>query len=172
MTRRVSFLILVLIVLAGYQPLRSQHTNHFNGLELVDKTGNIQKPADYRDHYELLGTYTVLDPKGNQMHVTYATPGTAEYYRKTGKFPDGAVLVKEVHGTDHARLTTGDAYWASGIHLWFVQIKDEKHRFADNKLWGMDGAGRFSKPMLPTIRSQLTTRRIASAPISRPGRRT
>jgi hypothetical protein len=74
------------------------------------------------------------------MHVTYASPGTAAYYRKTGKFPDGAVLVKEIYGTDHAQLTTGDAHWASGIKVWFVKIKDEKSRYPDNKLWG-DGWG-------------------------------
>jgi hypothetical protein len=72
--------------------------------------------------------------------VTYASPGTAAYYRKTGKFPDGAVLVKEIYGTDHAQLTTGDAHRASGIKVWFVQIKDEKSRYPDNKLWG-DGWG-------------------------------
>jgi hypothetical protein len=143
MTRSISFVVLgvlTLVLVAWSQPANSQRTQSFNGFELVDKEGNIRKPTDYRDRYELLGTYTVLDPKGNQMHVTYATPGTAAYYRKTGKFPDGAVLVKEIYGTDHAQLTTGDAHWASGIKVWFVQIKDEKHRYANNKLWG-DGWG-------------------------------
>lgn len=140
MTRRISFFFLVVAVLALSQPLSSQRTTNFNGFELVDKQGNIRKPADYRDRYEFLGTYTVLDPKGNQMHVTYATPGTAAYYRKTGKFPDGAVLVKEIYGTDHSQLTTGDAHWASGINVWFVQIKDAKNRYPNNPLWG-DGWG-------------------------------
>jgi hypothetical protein len=143
MTRSISFVVLAfvaLVLLAWSQPVKSQRTQNFNGFDLVDKEGNIRKPTDYRDRYELLGTYTVLDPKGDQMHVTYATPGTAAYYRKTGKFPDGAVLVKEIYGTDHAQLTTGDAHWASGIKVWFVQIKDEKHRYPNNNLWG-DGWG-------------------------------
>lgn len=142
MSRRISFVIFALIVyvLTGYQPVSSQRAQAFNGFDLVDKEGNIRKPHDYREHFELLGTYTVLDPKGNQMHVTYATPGTAEYYRKNKKFPDGVVMVKEIYGTDHAQLTTGDAHWASGIKVWFVQIKDEKHRFPNNPLWG-DGWG-------------------------------
>ena len=142
MSRRISFVIfaLTVTVLTAYQPGSSQRGQSFNGFDLVDKEGNIRKPADYREHFELLGTYTVLDPKGNQMHVTYATPGTAEYYRKNKKFPDGAVMVKEIFGTDHAQLTTGDANWASGIQVWFVQIKDEKHRCPNNPLWG-DGWG-------------------------------
>ncbi len=140
MKARSSVLVLTLLVLAAYKPVKSQSAHSFNGYDLVDKEGNISKPADYRDRYELLGTYAVLDPKGNQIHVTYATPGTAAYYRKTGKFPDGAVLVKEVFGTDHAKLTTGDAHWAKDIKVWFVQIKDTKNRFPNNKLWG-DGWG-------------------------------
>lgn len=139
---RFSMLFLTVAALAGCQSANAQANHKFNGYELVDKTGNISKPEDYRDLYQLLGTYTVLDPKGDQMHVTYATPGTAEYYRKTGKFPDGAVLIKEIFGTDHAQLTTGDSHWASGTKVWFVKIKDEKNRFPQNPLWG-DGWGWF-----------------------------
>ena len=77
MSRRISFVIfaLTVTVLTAYQPVSSQRAQGFNRFDLVDKEGNIRKPADYREHFELLGTYTVLDPKGNQMHVTYATPG-------------------------------------------------------------------------------------------------
>src|SRR5260370_37964223 len=104
MTGRISFVILTLVVLAGYQPVNSQRTDRFNGFELVDKTGNIRKPTDYRDRYQAVGTYMVLDPKGNQMHFTYASPGTAEYYRKNGRFADGTVMVKDIFGTDHTQM--------------------------------------------------------------------
>lgn len=129
------------ILLAGsHQKAASQSQNSQPGFQLVDKAGNIRKPSDVRDTYQALGAYTVLDPKGNQMHVTYASPGTAAAYRKTGKFPDGTVLVKEVFGTEHAQMTTGDAHWASQTKVWFVLIKDEKGRYPGNPLWG-DGWG-------------------------------
>lgn len=73
MTGRSLFPFLAIVVLAASQPVSPQRTQSFNGFDLVDKQGNIRRPADYRDRYELLGTYTVIDPKGNQMHVTYAT---------------------------------------------------------------------------------------------------
>ena len=136
MSSRISLLVLTLVILAGYQQVQSQSYGSFNGFDLVDKTGNIRKPSNYRDHYQALGKYTVLDPKGNQMHFTYASPGAAEYYRKNGRFADGTVLVKEVFGTDHAQLTTGDAHWASGTKVWFILIKDDRHRFPNNPLWG------------------------------------
>src|SRR5215510_15282048 len=116
MTGRFSLTILMLVVLVGYQPGSSQKTTSarpasFNGFDLVDKTGNIRKPADFRDHYELLGAWWVADPTGPQLHITYASPGAAEYYRKNGKFADGAVMVKEIMKTDHAKMTTGDVHW-------------------------------------------------------------
>jgi len=136
-----SLAVVTLIILAGYQQLKSQTNNSYNGFDLVDKTGNIRKPADFRDLYQFLGTYTVeLIPKGEEMHITYAPPGTAEYYRKNGKFADGTVLVKEIFGTDHASMTTGDAHRASETKVWFVMIKDERGRYPDNPLWG-DGWG-------------------------------
>jgi hypothetical protein len=141
MTFRISLAVLTLLVLAGYQQVKPQSNNSYNGLDLVDKTGNIRKPSDYRDHYQALGTYAVVDLKGGtDMHYTYASPGAAEYYRKTGTFADGTVLVKEVLGTDHAQMTTGDAHWASGTKVWFVMIKDQKGRYPGNPLWG-DGWG-------------------------------
>jgi Cytochrome P460 len=140
MIARVLIAMLTLVALASYKAAESRRAESFDGFALVDKAGNIQKPTDYRDHYQALGTYAVLDPKGNQMHFTYASPGAAGYYRKHGQFADGTVLVKEVFGTDHSQMTTGDAHWASGTKVWFILIKDEKNRFPNNPLWG-DGWG-------------------------------
>jgi len=137
---RISIVILALVVLAGSHSVNSQKTDIFNGFELVDKAGNIRKPADFRDRYPTLGTYFVLDPKGNQMHATHASPGAAEYYRKNGKFADGTVLVKEIFATNHAQMTTGDSHWATATQIWFIMVKDEKGRYPGNPLWG-DGWG-------------------------------
>jgi Cytochrome P460 len=141
MSGRIAFAILTLALLGGYQQLKPASTETFNGFDLVDKTGNIRKPADFRKLYQTLGVYTPVDINNNtEMHYTYASPGTAEYYRKNGKFADGTVLVKEVFATDHAQMTTGDAHWATNTKVWFVMIKDDKGRYPGNPLWG-DGWG-------------------------------
>jgi Cytochrome P460 len=140
MYARMATVLLCLITTAGVQQTGAQDIVAFDGFKLVDKNGNIAKPEDYRDRYQVLGAYTVIDPKGNQMHFTYASPGAAAYYRRNKKFADGTVLVKEILGTDHAQLTTGDANWATDTKVWFVLIKDAKGRYANNPLWG-DGWG-------------------------------
>ena len=119
MISRISMIGLTLVFMAGCRQVTPQGNGGSTGFDLVDSAGNIHKPSGYRDRYQALGAYTVLKSTGNEMHVVYASPGTAEYYRKTGKFADGTVLVKEVFGTDHAPLTTGDAHWASGTKVWF-----------------------------------------------------
>lgn len=138
--KRYIVLILALVILAGYT-VKSQSNNSDNGFDLVDKAGNIRKPVNYRDLYQALGVFSVADLNGDiEMHYTWASQGTAEYYRKNGKFADGTVLVKEVFGSDHAQLTTGDAHWAKGTKVWFIMVKDSKGRYPGNPLWG-DGWG-------------------------------
>ena len=136
MKPRNLMLALALTLLTGSVAVAVRGGAPYDHLDLVDAAGNIRKPADYRDRYQALGVYTVLDPGGNEMHYTYASPGTAEFYRKTGRFADGTVLVKEVLATSHAQLTTGDAHWGERTKVWFVMIKDDKGRFPDNPLWG------------------------------------
>src|SRR5258708_40302523 len=130
MTFRISLAVLTLLILAGYQQVKPQSNNSYNGLDLVDKTGNIRKPADFRDLYQMLGVYTPVDFNNNtEMHYTYALPGTAEYYRKNGKFADGTALVKEDFATDHAQMTTGDEHGATATKACVVMIRDDKGRF-------------------------------------------
>jgi Cytochrome P460 len=74
------------------------------------------------------------------MRLTYASSGAAEYYRRNKKFADGTVLVRELFGTDHAQMTTGDAHWAKDTKLWFVLIKDSQGGYPNDLLWG-DGWG-------------------------------
>ena len=136
MTTRHSILAVTLTLLTGLLAVTLRGQAPHDPMDLVDTNGNIRRPPDYRDRYQLLGVYTVLDAKGNEMHYTYASPGAAEFYRKNGRFADGTVLIKEVLATSHARLTTGDAHWADSMKVWFVMMKDDKGRFPNNPLWG------------------------------------
>lgn len=68
MYTRVGIAVLALSAL-GNQPAKPQAMNSFNGFALLAKSGNIRRPTGYRDLYQILGTYFVLDPKGGyQIH--------------------------------------------------------------------------------------------------------
>jgi mono/diheme cytochrome c family protein len=76
----------------------------------------------------------------HELHGTYTRQQDLKGFQRTGSFPDGAVLVKEVRATTNEKLTTGAAAYDSNVKIWFVMIKDSKGRFPDNELWG-DGWG-------------------------------
>ena len=109
----------------------------------VDSQGGISRPTDFRTNFVHLGSYAVLDEKSASrgLHDVYTEKASAEHYRKTGKFPDGATLVKEIRKLETSAMTTGDpVVWGSDAAVWFVMVKDAKGRFASNPLWG-DGWG-------------------------------
>ena len=65
---------------------------------MVDASGNLRVPGDYRAAYQFLGSWAVAAGQGQgskEIHVVYASPGTSAAYRKNGRFPDGSVLVKD-----------------------------------------------------------------------------
>jgi hypothetical protein len=67
--------------------------------EYVDEKGNISLPANFERTFVHLGSIAVAPKEGSpveELHGTYARAQDVEEYRKSGKFPDGAVLVKEV----------------------------------------------------------------------------
>ena len=110
---------------------------------VVDAAGNLRVPDSYRTTYEFLGSWAVAadqSPGSKELHVVYASPGTITAFRVSGRFPDGAVVVKEVFQAETRRQTTGTVSAAASLKGWFVMVKDGTGRYPDNKLWG-DGWG-------------------------------
>lgn len=109
----------------------------------VDVDGGISLPDDFETKFVHIGTVSVAPKPGepvNEIHGTYTRKEDLEAFRRDGKFPDGAVLVKDVRATTNAKLTTGSAAFGADVKVWFVMVKDAKGRFPKNDLWG-DGWG-------------------------------
>jgi hypothetical protein len=108
----------------------------------VDEKGNISLPNNFRITMVHLGSWFVPEGDASGFHDVYTEKTTVDVYRKTGEFPDGATLVKELRTSNAGNYTTGNgiSYAASGIKQWFVMIKDVKGRFSNNPQWG-DGWG-------------------------------
>ncbi len=108
-------------------------------------TGAISVPEDYT-LWPTLGTWTHAKIDGgatniHEYHVVYTQPETIEYYQKKRRFPDGAVLVKELLHAETMSMTTGPAVGhATTIKGFFVLVRDTKGRFKNSPLWG-DGWG-------------------------------
>ena len=108
----------------------------------VGQKGNISFPKGFSTSMAHLGTWFVPTGGASGFHNVYTEKESIDTFRNTGKFPDGATLVKELRASHAADYTTGNGvnYSTKNIKQWFVMIKDTNNRFSDNPVWG-DGWG-------------------------------
>ena len=118
------------------------HEQSDNLSQYVDAEGNISFPSDFDTSMVHLGSWFVADGGASGFHGVYTEKENIEAFRKTGIFPDGTTIVKELRASHTGDYTTGVGvkYSADTIKQWFVMIKDSKNRFNDNSSWG-DGWG-------------------------------
>src|SRR5262249_49791368 len=105
----------------------------------------LQVPAvDYRKDWVQLGTFSVLADKptdgAKQIHIVYTARQNVEAYLKTGRFPDGAVLVKDIFAGRTESLATGSSSYAGDLAARFVMVKDSAGRLGSGARFG-DGWG-------------------------------
>lgn len=138
--RRLTFVSAVLLLLLGGALFGVDSGGETKGvLPFVDSDGTIHFPGRVRNDWVHLGSWGSADLNSADpgQHDVYTQPESLEAYRKTGKFPDGAVLVKEVRKIESAHMTTGPVTWAGAEVLWFVMIKDSTNRYAEKSPnWG------------------------------------
>ena len=114
---------------------------------LVDGRGNISLPIEFRRSWSFLGTWSIANADvelgsaasghgAAGLHNVYVQPDAITAYRKTGEFPDGTVLIKELLKATTGSMTTGTVSWGQTVEGWFVMVKDRHNRFPDNPLWG------------------------------------
>ncbi len=144
--KRIIFIIIVGILsvgnLAGWAMTKDDtpFTPNVN-----PETGAISVPHDYY-LWPTLGTWSHTKVDGgtatiHEYHVVYTQPETIEYYKKNGRFPDGAVLVKELLNAETMSMTTGPAVGhGTTLKGFFVLVRDTQGRFKSSLLWG-DGWG-------------------------------
>lgn len=144
MQKLTRILLLVFMVIGINTELLAADTYQ----SIVDTKGNISLPKNYKTQWSFLGSFFVKNSPEAGMtdnseasfdaHTVYTQPETVSYFRKHGKFPDGAVLVKEVNGTNKENMTTGEVRYkdVDTAKVIFVMVKDQKNRFSDNLSWG------------------------------------
>ena len=120
-------------------------------LPIVDAKGGISLPEDFRANLVHLGSWFVPEGEASGFHDVYADAAAVEGYRKTGKFPKGSVLVKELRAHKAGTYTTGAnvAHATDALKQWFVMVKGEENQFPDHPGWGEGWGWALFKPDAP-----------------------
>ena len=135
------FLLMVLFIFTS-----NLHAGEFSAY--VNTDGDIIFPDEFRTSMVHLGSWFVPTGDASGFHDVYTEKESIEHFRKTGRFPDGATLVKELRVSHAADYSTGTGvnHSTETIKQWFVMIKDANNRFANNPVWGEGWGWALFKP--------------------------
>jgi hypothetical protein len=98
------------------------------------KEGELLMPKNYR-RWVFVGAPVTPNDMNNgkaafpEFHHVYIDPKSYAAYRKTGKFPDGTVLVKELASVGAKSAVSGNGYFPGEFIGVAASVKDSK-RFA------------------------------------------
>lgn len=103
-------------------------------LKFTDE-GRLVQPRGYRRWVYVGAPLTPNDMNAGkaafpEFHSVYINPEALDEYEKTGRFPDGTVLVKELIGVGSKAATSGKGYFMGDFQGLEVAVKD-KTRFKD-----------------------------------------
>jgi hypothetical protein len=141
MTKPTAYVLGAAILIVGCGGVASVTTGQTSVVseKIVDASGNLRVPSDYRTAFQYLGTWGVAADKegegSKQLHNVYVSPGSIQRFRESGEFADGTVLVKEVFATRNDQMTTGLVSHADALQGWFVMVKARNNIHPENKLW-------------------------------------
>ena len=99
-----------------------------------DKEGNLMRPEGYREWIFVGAPVTPNDMNGGkasfpEFHNVYICPEAYAEYKKTGAFPDGTIMIKELVSVGSKKAPSGNGYFEGDFIGLAASVKDSK-RFA------------------------------------------
>ena len=105
-----------------------------------DDQGNFYLPEDYRTWVYIGGSVTPNEMNNGQaafpeFHNTYIDPRSFQQYKKTGKFKDGTILMKETVDIASKKSLSGKGYFMGDFVGLFAMVKDSQLFPAEPENW-------------------------------------
>lgn len=147
--------LLSLICLAG-SPLLTV-ADEAIGAAVFNSKGELTLPVDYREWVFIGAPLTPNGLNGGkaafpEFHHVYINPDAYAIYKRTGEFPEGTVIAKELvllRAADHAdgssNGVSGRGYFAGKFNGMDVMVKDSK-RYRSTQGWGFFNFGHHQPP--------------------------
>lgn len=131
------------------------------GAAVFNDRGELVRPEGWRDWVFIGAPLTPNGLNGGQaafpeFHHVYVNPDAMAVYRRTGRFPEGTVIAKELvllqqgGNADGSTVSpSGRGYFAGAFNGMDVMVKDSA-RFADTGGWGFFNFGHHAPPYAAT----------------------
>lgn len=134
------------------------------GAAVLNAQGELVLPEGFRE-WVFIGA--PLTPNGlnngkagfPEYHHVYVNPDAFAVYQRTGEFPDGTVIAKELvllqkgeFSDGSKKAPSGRGYFAGEFHGMDVMVKDSR-RFKDTNGWGFFNFGHHAPPYLKSAKA-------------------
>jgi len=143
-------------------PLAAHTDNGGNGSYEVDASGKLVRPTGYRE-WVFAGTPVTPNDMNNgkaafpEVHSVYIHPNAWNQWKRTGHFPDGTILVKELISVGSKQAASGAGYFMGEFIGLEAAVKSAKDFPDEPGNWGYFS---FSSPdhrtLLPSAAPQAT----------------
>jgi hypothetical protein len=145
--------VAAVLLTLSLQPAFAQSTSkgneaaHARYLPEYTASGELKLPKNFHEWVYVGSPLTpnaLNNGKANfpEYHNVYIEPGSYAIYKKTGKFPEGTIMFKELQLTQEAQFPDGSraepsgrGYFPGAFNGADVTVKDSK-RFPDTGGWG------------------------------------
>ena len=102
---------------------------------MFNSAGELARPSGYREWIYIGTPLTPNDMNGGEapfpeFHSVYINPSAWAHYKRTGYFPDGTVVVKELLSVGSKAASSGKGYFMGEFIGLETAVKDSK-RFPD-----------------------------------------
>lgn len=112
-----------------------EHHGHVKTYAHFNKEGELLTPRNYREWIFVGSPVTPKDmnddnPAFPEFHNVYIDPASWAHWKKTGKFRDGTIIVKELVSVGTKEAPSGKGYF-QGEYLGIAATVKDSKRFAD-----------------------------------------
>ena len=138
-----------------------------NGAPQWTQKGELRLPADFHSWVFLGAPLTPNALNGGkanfpEYHNVYIHPYAYREYRRTGVFPEGTIMLKElqltrpgINADGSATEASGRGYFPGAMHGIDISVKDSK-RFKQTNGWGFFNFGHHAPPYEATATAKST----------------
>lgn len=113
---------------------------------VFNNKGELIRPKDYREWVFVGTSVTPHDMNGGnaafpEFHIVYMDRASYKAYQKTGVFPEGTTLVKELVSIGAKKAVSGNGYFMGDYNAVVVAVKSAKHFPNEPGNWAYFGFG-------------------------------
>jgi len=154
-TRTLSAIIILAALLASWTAFAEE--GHSIGAATYNEDGELVLPEGFRE-WVFIGA--PLTPNGlnngeagfPEFHHVFVNPDAFAVYKRTGRFPEGTVIAKELvllqpgdYPDGSKNAPSGRGFFAGDAHGMDVMVKDSR-RFGETNGWGFFNFGHHAPP--------------------------